>query len=71
MQKTQFNFRLYRWGTCFILEMVQVQKIISSTTSNKDEAIIDVNCSSDGNYEDLIKTPGGGSIHCSQEVFRK
>ena len=23
--------------------------------------LIDVNCSSDGNHEDLIKTPGGGS----------
>ena len=39
-------------------------------TSNKEEAIIDVNCSSDGNYNDLIQTPGGGSLHpCSQEVL--
>ncbi len=56
-------------GTCFIFGDGAGAAIISAT-SNKDEAIIDVNCSSDGNYEDLIKTPGGGSKHpCSQEVL--
>lgn len=42
-------------GTCFIFGDGAGAAIISAT-SNKDEAIIDVNCSSDGNYEDLIKT---------------
>lgn len=54
--------------TCFIFGDGAGAAIISAT-NNKDEAIIDVNCSSDGNYDDLIKTPGGGSKHpCSQEV---
>lgn len=57
-------------GTCFIFGDGAGAAIISAT-SNKDEAIIDVNCSSDGNYEDLIKTAGGGSKHpCSQEVLK-
>jgi len=56
-------------GTCFIFGDGAGAAIISAT-NNKDEAIIDVNCSSDGNYEDLIKTPGGGSKHpCSTEVL--
>jgi 3-oxoacyl-[acyl-carrier-protein] synthase III len=56
-------------GTCFIFGDGAGAAIISAT-NNKDEAIIDVNCSSDGNYEDLIKTPGGGSKHpCSAEVL--
>jgi len=56
-------------GTCFIFGDGAGAAIISAT-DNKDEAIIDVNCSSDGNYDDLIKTPGGGSKHpCSQEVL--
>jgi len=55
--------------TCFIFGDGAGAAIISAT-ENKDEAIIDVNCSSDGNYDDLIKTPGGGSKHpCSQEVL--
>lgn len=55
--------------TCFIFGDGAGAAIISST-ENKEEAIIDVNCSSDGNYDDLIKTPGGGSKHpCSQEVL--
>lgn len=55
--------------TCFIFGDGAGAAIISATT-NKDEAIIDVNCSSDGNYDDLIKTQGGGSKHpCSQEVL--
>ena len=50
-------------NTCFIFGDGAGAAIISAT-NNKDEAIIDVECSSDGNYEDLIKTPGGGSkIH--------
>jgi 3-oxoacyl-[acyl-carrier-protein] synthase-3 len=56
-------------GTCFIFGDGAGAAIISAT-DNKDEAIIDVNCSSDGNHEDLIKTPGGGSKNpCSQEVL--
>ncbi len=55
-------------GTCFIFGDGAGAAMICAT-SNKDEAIIDVNCSSDGNYNDLIQTPGGGSLHpCSQEV---
>lgn len=56
-------------NTCFIFGDGAGAAIISAT-NNKDEAIIDVECSSDGNYEDLIKTPGGGSKNpCSQEVL--
>lgn len=56
-------------GTCFIFGDGAGAAIIGST-EDKSEAIIDVNCSSDGNYHDLIKTPGGGSLHpCSQEVL--
>ena len=56
-------------NTCFIFGDGAGAAIISAT-DNKDEAIIDVECSSDGNYEDLIKTPGGGSKNpCSQEVL--
>lgn len=55
--------------TCFIFGDGAGAAIISAT-DEKNEAIIDVNCSSDGNYDDLIKTPGGGSKHpCSQEVL--
>lgn len=56
-------------GTCFIFGDGAGAAIVSAT-DNKEEAIVDVNCSSDGNYDDLIKTPGGGSKHpCSQEVL--
>ena len=56
-------------ATCFIFGDGAGAAIISAT-DDKSEAIIDVNCSSDGDYEDLIKTPGGGSKHpCSQEVL--
>ncbi len=56
-------------GTCFIFGDGAGAAVISAS-DNKDEAIIDVNCSSDGNHEDLIKTPGGGSKNpCSQEVL--
>ncbi|MGB0989657.1 3-oxoacyl-ACP synthase [Arcobacter sp. F155] len=55
--------------TCFIFGDGAGAAIISAT-DKKEEAIIDVNCSSDGNYDDLIKTAGGGSKHpCSQEVL--
>lgn len=55
--------------TCFIFGDGAGAAIISST-NDKNEAIIDVECSSDGTYEDLIKTAGGGSKHpCSQEVL--
>lgn len=56
-------------GTCFIFGDGAGAAIISGT-DKKEEAIVDINCSSDGNYDDLIKTPGGGSKHpCSQEVL--
>ena len=56
-------------GTCFIFGDGAGAAIISAT-DNITEAIVDVNCSSDGNYDDLIKTPGGGSKNpCSQEVL--
>ncbi len=56
-------------GTCFIFGDGAGAAIISST-EDKSEAIVDVNCSSDGSYHDLIITPGGGSKHpCSQEVL--
>jgi len=56
-------------GTCFIFGDGAGAAIISAT-DNISEAIVDVNCSSDGNYDDLIKTPGGGSrTPCSQEVL--
>ncbi|MDX9795478.1 MAG: beta-ketoacyl-ACP synthase III [Sulfurimonadaceae bacterium] len=56
-------------GTCFIFGDGAGAAVISAT-DNITEAIVDVNCSSDGNYDDLIKTPGGGSKHpCSQEVL--
>ncbi len=55
--------------TCFIFGDGAGAAIISAT-NDKNEAIIDVSCSSDGTYEDLIKTTGGGSKHpCSQEVL--
>ncbi|MGM0520256.1 MAG: beta-ketoacyl-ACP synthase III [Campylobacterota bacterium] len=58
-------------GTCFIFGDGAGAAIISAT-KDKSEAIVDVNCSSDGNYDDLIKTPGGGSKHpCSQEVVEQ
>jgi 3-oxoacyl-[acyl-carrier-protein] synthase-3 len=54
--------------TCFIFGDGAGAAIISAT-DDKSEAIIDISCSSDGTYEDLIKTTGGGSKHpCSQEV---
>ncbi|MCG3718840.1 ketoacyl-ACP synthase III, partial [Aliarcobacter butzleri] len=55
--------------TCFLFGDGAGAAIISAT-NDKSESIIDINCSSDGNYEDLIKTPGGGSKNpCSQEVL--
>jgi len=58
-------------GTCFIFGDGAGAAIISAT-DNISEAIVDVNCSSDGNYEDLIKTPGGGSKNpCSPEVLEQ
>ncbi len=58
-------------GTCFIFGDGAGAAVISAT-DDKSEAIVDVNCSSDGNYDDLIKTPGGGSKHpCSQEVVEQ
>ena len=55
--------------TCFIFGDGAGAAIISAT-NDQNEAIMDVECSSDGTYEDLIKTAGGGSKHpCSQEVL--
>lgn len=55
--------------TCFLFGDGAGAAVICAT-NDKNESIIDVNCSSDGNYEDLIKTPGGGSKNpCSQEVL--
>ncbi len=45
--------------TCFIFGDGAGAAIISAT-DDKSEAIIDISCSSDGTYEDLIKTTGGG-----------
>ncbi len=45
-------------GTCFIFGDGAGAAIISAT-DNITEAIVDVNCSSDGNYDDLIKTRRG------------
>lgn len=43
---------------------------IISATENQDEAIIDTNISSDGQYQDFLITPGGGSKNpCSQRVL--
>ncbi len=43
---------------------------IISATSNQDEAIVDINCSADGNYQDFLVTPGCGSRNpCSQKVL--
>jgi len=55
-------------ATCFLFGDGAGACVISAT-EDKSEAFIDIECSSDGEYEDLIKTPGGGSKHpCSQEV---
>ncbi|MEA3383117.1 MAG: beta-ketoacyl-ACP synthase III [Campylobacterota bacterium] len=39
---------------------------VISTTENKDEAIVDINCSSDGSQKDLLLTPGVAS---SEDMF--
>lgn len=58
-------------GTAFIFGDGAGAAIISAT-DNKDEAIIDINCSSDGEYEHLIQTPGGGSrTPCSPAVLEQ
>ncbi|RXJ87756.1 beta-ketoacyl-ACP synthase III [Arcobacter sp. CECT 8985] len=56
-------------STCFLFGDGAGAAIISAT-NNKEEAIVDVQCSSDGNHNDVIQTPGGGSKNpCSQEVL--
>jgi len=56
-------------STCFIFGDGAGAAIISAT-NDKNEAILDVNCSSDGNYADLIKVQGGGSKYpFSQEIL--
>lgn len=58
-------------GTAFIFGDGAGAAIIS-VTDNKEEAIVDVNCSSDGDYDHLIKTPGGGSKNpCSPVVLEE
>ncbi len=58
-------------GTAFIFGDGAGAAIISKT-DNKDEAIVDINCSSDGDYDHLIMTPGGGSKNpCSPAVIEQ
>ena len=58
-------------GTAFIFGDGAGAAIISAT-DDESEAIIDVNCSSDGDYDHLIKTPGGGSKNpCSPAVLEQ
>ncbi|MEF3192435.1 MAG: ketoacyl-ACP synthase III [Campylobacterales bacterium] len=43
---------------------------VISATDNPNEAILDVHISADGEYQDFLITPGGGSRHpCSTEVL--
>jgi len=43
---------------------------VIGTTDKKEEAILDVHTSSDGEYQDFLITPGGGSKYpCSQDVI--
>ncbi len=55
-------------GTCILFGDGAGAALISST-DKKEEAIIDVNTGSDGNYADLLMTPNGGtgSTHDSLE----
>ncbi|MEA3497892.1 MAG: beta-ketoacyl-ACP synthase III [Campylobacterota bacterium] len=39
---------------------------VISVTTNKDEAIVDINCSSDGSQQDLLLTPG---VQSSESAF--
>lgn len=56
-------------ATCFIFGDGAGAAIISAT-DKKEEAIIDVHCASNGNYDYLINVPGGGSANpCSKEVL--
>ncbi len=58
-------------GTAFIFGDGAGAAIISAT-DKKEEAIVDVKCSSDGDYDHLIMTPGGGSRNpCSPEVVEQ
>jgi 3-oxoacyl-[acyl-carrier-protein] synthase-3 len=58
-------------GTAFIFGDGAGAAIISAT-DKKEEAIVDVKCSSDGDYDHLIMTPGGGSKNpCSPEVVEQ
>ena len=56
-------------GTCILFGDGGGAAIIGQTT-NKEEAIIDVHTGSDGDYADLLITPGCGSKYpCSQETL--
>ena len=58
-------------GTAFIFGDGAGAAIISAT-DKKEEGIVDVSCSSDGDYDHLIKTPGGGSVNpCSPAVLEQ
>ncbi len=53
-------------GTCILFGDGAGAAIISST-EDKNEAIVDVLASADGNYGELLITPGGGSKHPIRE----
>jgi len=51
--------------TCMLFGDGAGAAVISATT-NKDEAIVDINCSADGSQKDLLKTPG---VQSTQKMF--
>ena len=53
---TDYNDR----GTCILFGDGAGAAVISATT-NKEEAIVDINTGADGEYADLLMTPNGGS----------
>ena len=56
-------------GTCILFGDGAGAAIIGAT-DNKNEAIVDVHASADGNYADYLITPGCGSKYpCSQETL--
>jgi len=49
-------------GTCILFGDGAGAAVVSAT-SNKAEAIVDINASADGTYADFLVTPGPGSVH--------